>query len=497
MITLIRPTPGSSWIAALLFGLCTGASAFAQDTPATVAEPSPANPEHSEPTAEDAASQPTAARDLVARVAALEAEVGALRAEKEDTETAAFLSQGDEGAHVVEEESLRVYGFMDFGIDKYFFSKSNSFALLRPTPTTTFVFGNLNLYFDATPLEHVRTMLELRLTLAPNGEEIQFGPPIGITYERIDTTAFDYSSPSSQSQLRLGGLYIERAWSEYQFSDLIKVQWGLFLNPFGIWNLDHGSPTLISLMLPTFVAAQMIPTRLLGVHVHGSTFFGSSELGYALHVTNGRTPLDFDLSEDKGLGGRLYLAHEGDFGRLVLGASGYWGTYLDQQRQYTPTGPSVVSLVDTVNYTEDVLGFDVALDVGDLRVRSEAVLRWVKYKSGKSEAFLSTDGTVQYLPNRLEYAGYVMAAYRTPWRVEPYLECEMSSKSYTVPRWAGNARASSANTSALYLSAGFNIELTSHTLFKTQVVWETSYERNFKTKTTDTPVLYIRIVDSF
>jgi hypothetical protein len=483
MNTFTRPAR-CAWIAALLFAaLGTGASA--QDA-------APADR-----TAESAPPQPSTASDMSTELAALRAEVDALKAKQEEAETAALLGQAEILEPVAQPESIRVYGFMDFGIDKYFFSDDDALAVLRPTGATTFVFGNLNLYFDANPVEHLRTMLELRLTFAPHGEETALGPPIGTSYERIDTTAFEFSDPSSQSALRLGGLYIERAWSEYQFSDLIKIQWGLFLNPFGIWNLDHGSPTLISLMLPEFIASKMMPTRLLGVHVHGSAFFGSSEIGYALHVTNGRTPLDFDLSEDKAVGARLYYALESDFGRLVLGTSGYWGTYLDQQRQYTPMAKSIVSLVDVVKYTEEVLGFDVALDVGDLRVRSELVLRWINYSDGKSQRALLQDGSTGFLPNRLEYAGYAMVAYRTPWYVEPYLEAETASKSAVVPRWAGEGTSGESNSASLFLSAGFNIELTTHTLFKTQVVWDTAYDRQYKNKITDSPILFVRVVDSF
>lgn len=486
MITSIRSIRGAYWIAALLFGLSAGAIASAQEDTApadTAAEPAP--------------PQPSAAADVSAEIAALRAEVDALKAKREEAETAALLGQVEVAEVAAEPELLRIYGFMDFGIDKYFFSGNDGAALVRPTGTTTFVFGNLNLYFDAKPVEHLRTMLELRLTLAPHGEEIELGPPVGTSYERIDTTAFEFSDPSSQSALRLGGLYIERAWSEYQFSDLIKVQWGLFLNPFGIWNLDHGSPTLISLMLPEFVASQMMPTRLLGVHVHGSAFFGSAEIGYALHVTNGRTPLNFDLSEDKALGGRVYYALENDFGRLVLGTSGYWGTYLDQQREYTPTSDSFISLVDVVSYTEQVVGFDVALDLGDLRVRSELVLRWINYEDGLSQLALLQDGSTGFLPNRLEYAGYVMVAYRTPWYIEPYVEAETASKAAVVPRWAGNGISGESNSASLFLSAGFNIELTTHTLFKAQVVWDTAYDRHYKNKVNDCPILFIRVVNSF
>lgn len=444
---------------------------------------------------------PTAAApaDLAAELAALRAAVAGLEEKQADAEAAALIAQSDVAVdEAAKPDLLRVYGFMDFGLDKFFFSSSDDgLALVRPTPASTFVFGNLNLYFDANPVEHLRTLIEVRLTLAPHGEETQLGPPLGTSYQRVDSTAFDFSSPSSQSQLRLGSLFIERAWSEYNFDDLFKVKWGLFLNPFGIWNLDHGSPTLIALMLPTFISAQMVPSRLLGIQVYGSTFFGANELGYALHISNGRTPLDFDLSEDKAVGARLFWARDGDLGRLVLGVSGYAGTYLDEQKSINPNGNQIFDWTTTVDYGEQVLGVDVALDVGDLRVRAEGVLRRVEYDGDKSERIFTGDGTVQYLPNRVELAGYVLAAYRTPWRIEPYLELESAAKSYTLPRFAGDSRASSTNVAGLSLSAGLNVELTTHTLFKTQVAWIRTYDRHFENKTLDVPVVFVRVVDSF
>jgi hypothetical protein len=405
-------------------------------------------------------------------------------------------------AEETDESTLKLYGFMDFGIDKWFAS-TTGVGLLRPTNATTFVFGNLNLYFEATPIGDLRTMVELRFTLAPHGEETQLGPPLGTSYERIDTTAFDFSSPSSQAQLRLGGLFIERAWGEYPFLDQLKVQWGVFLNPFGIWNLDHGSPTLISLMLPTFIAAQIIPTRLLGVHVYGSWFVGACELSYALHVSNGRTPLDFDLTEDKALGGRVYVAHEGDYGRLVLGASGYFGTYVDKQKKIDPAGATslasdnLFTWVETLNYSEYILGIDVALDLGALRLRSEGVFRWVNYNHSADEQFITADGSIQYLPSRLEWSAYVLGAYRTPWRIEPYLEVELASKSFSLPRWAAPTRATSADYATVFTSFGFNLRLTTHALVKTQLVWIRSYDGHFGHKGVDFPVIFARIVQSF
>lgn len=475
------------WTLAFALAVSAWSVVAAQDQPVANAEPAASDP--SPP-----ASPP--ADDVTAQLAALRAEVDALKAKQEEAEASALLSQEATSAEV-ESDLLRIYGFMDVGLDKYFLGDNDGLTVLRPTKATTFVFGNLNLYFDAKPVDHLRAMVELRLTLAPNGEETQLGPPLGVAYQRNDTTAFIYSDPTSQSALRLGGIYIERAWTEYQFSNLFKLQWGLFLNPFGIWNLDHGSPTLISLMLPEFIASQMMPTRLLGIHLHGSAFFGSSEIGYAVHVTNGRSPIDFDFTEDKAIGYRLYYANEGDFGRLVLGSSGYFGTYVDQERQYAPNRGSFFDLVDTVDYRETVVGFDAALDIGALRVRSEAVLRWVHYYDGKAERSITQEGVLGYLPNRLEYAGYALAAYRTPWHIEPYVEIEIAHKSEVVPRWAGVGVSGDPSSISRFLSAGFNIDLTTHTIFKAQCVWDYAYKKDTKQVLNNSPFIFVRVVTTF
>jgi hypothetical protein len=339
--------------------------------------------------------------------------------------------------------------------------------------------------------------------LAPHGEEIQLGPPLGTSYERIDTTTFDFSSPTSQSQLRLGGLFIERAYCEYEFSELFKLRWGMYLNPFGIWNLDHGSPTLIGLLLPTFIAAQMIPTRLLGVHAYGSWISGTNEVGYSLHVSNGRTPLDFDLTEDKAIGGRLYYAKEGEFGRFALGASGYVGTYVDEEKVINPAQASnfangdIYSVNRTVDYSEQIVGFDVALDYGQLRVRSEAVLRWIEYQGDKSERIVTPDGSLQYMPNRLEWSSYGLVAYRTPWYLEPYIQLEASKKSYTLPRWAGETRATNPDVTSLFLSAGINVQLTPYLLLKTQFAWAHAIQRGPTAPSADAQTIFVRMVDSF
>jgi hypothetical protein len=497
-----RPRSLSLALLCAAAALTSPSSSAAQEPAAPqppAAAPSPAAPPSAAP-ATPIPGAPPGQHPPVVRITPLTA------ADPEPTpDEAEALLCAQDVTEVAESGALKIYGFTDFGLDKWFISR-NGVGLIRPTSATTFVFGNLNLYFDVTPMERVRTLIEVRLTLAPHGEEIQFGPPLGTSYQRTDTTTFDFGSPASQAQLRLSGLFIERAVTEYSFSELLKLRWGLYLNPFGIWNLDHGSPTLIGLTLPAFIAAQMIPTRLLGVHLYGSYISAGSELGYSLHVSNGRSPLDFDLSEDKAIGARVYYAHDAEATRMVLGASGYLGTYLDTEKVINLSAATqsasfanddLYTVNTTVDFAEQVLGLDAALDIGQLRVRSEAVLRWVNYEADKSERISTPDGSVQYLPNRLEWSAYALAAYRTPFRLEPYVQLEMAKKSYTMPRWAGPSRATASNYSSIFLSVGLNVQVTAYILIKSQLVWAHAYEDDITNPGADVTTLFLRIVDSF
>jgi hypothetical protein len=144
-----------------------------------------------------------------------------------------------------------------------------------------------------------------------------------------------------------------------------------------------------------------------------------------------------------------------------------------------------------------VVGFDVALDVGDLRVRSEAVFRWLQYDDGKHEPQFTISGPQRYLPSRLEYDMYLMASYRTPWRLEPYVSVETAAKSYVLPRYAGSSRATAADSVALAPSFGVNLEVATHLLVKAQMAWILIYDTDYTNNAINTPVVFVRVVNTF
>jgi hypothetical protein len=324
-----------------------------------------------------------------------------------------------EAGHATPARAIDLYGFMDVGLQRLFLDSGDPLNGVYPTRATTFVLGNVNLYLDTRPGPGWRTLIETRFTLYPNGSE-SFTP----NYQRVNTSVYDSSDPNGRAHVSWGGVVIERAWGEWSYSQALTIQAGLFPSPYGIWNIDHGTPVLISLLLPVFQVEEAIPTRLVGVHAYGSFVFGALDLGYHVYVSNGRTVSNVDLTDDKALGARLFLRHSGAT-RFTVGMSGYWGTSSDDTKQLDfSSGSFGVTETRAWAYHEWAAGVDLSVDWGGWRLRTEALLHRVKYDAGaQNEPGLGPPGSV--LPNRFAHYWYGLLAHRFARRFEPYVYVEI------------------------------------------------------------------------
>lgn len=198
-------------------------------------------------------------------------------------------------AHAAEVEPLRFYGFADMGWRVIRADSGTAMRNLIDAPNQ-FVLGNANLYLDAQPTSNFRVLTELRFSTYPGGSYAgqQAVSP-------TNTTIMDTNSPTGRNRVQWSGIILERAQLEYKQSDALALTVGYFLTPYGIWNVDHGSPTLISLALPTFFASEFFPTHSLGVQLAGSTVTEDVEIGYRAYVTNGRSPVQGDIDKNKSL----------------------------------------------------------------------------------------------------------------------------------------------------------------------------------------------------
>lgn len=360
-------------------------------------------------------------------------------------------------SNVEAEQIVRLYGFSDVGLQRAIMGPRSALAAIQPSNATTFVLGNLNLYIDAQPGPRWSSLVELRFTTYPLGTNGVCGldGTKNSTCATRTTEIFDVTSANGGwSKVRWGSIVLERAYLEHKVSDQLKLRAGIFLTPFGIWNIDHGTPTLISLALPQFETNEMFPPQQLGVEALGSWHLGAWELGYYLTISNGRPIAQVDYTDDKMLGARLFLRRSVPF-RLQLGASGLHGRFVNQDRVIVSAIPHEIRRVTTVEYNETTGGADVSVDYGRLRIRSEFAISRVKFKEGKRSLYYGQNGV--FTPDYLTWDVYALAAYRLPWwGLEPFVYFEM----YRFPSFLSEGIVSP--------SVGLNIHFTPYAQLKTQ-----------------------------
>ncbi|MEO1233665.1 MAG: hypothetical protein AAFZ18_32690, partial [Myxococcota bacterium] len=191
-----------------------------------------------------------------ARLEALEAELAA---------TQEMLVEDDVGLDPVF-PSLRFYGFFETGLQRLWIPESSATSGLLQTEEWSFILGDAHLYLDVMPDPSWRALIELRVNTSSGRHGFSLSG-----YTLVTTAESQLNRPG----LGLGGgqvassLILERAWIEHTVSDAFALKIGLWLLPFGIWNVDHGAPTLIANNQPYVNAFQAFPSHQVGAAVEG------------------------------------------------------------------------------------------------------------------------------------------------------------------------------------------------------------------------------------
>ncbi len=331
-----------------------------------------------------------------------------------------FYGDVPDGASEPDGPALELYGFVDFTYTKNLdgpdvpYDKFPAFG--------TFAVGNVNLYAASTLSRQWRSLLEVRFLYLPNGADGEFSANGSIA--RTDNTANDYSD--FQRPLRWGGVEIERVFLEYQASEWLALQFGQFLTPYGIWNVDHGTPTVIPVRRPFVIGERLFPERQTGIEAHGALYSGATAFGYHLAISNGKGPVDeyLDLDDNSALFGRLFLREQA-LGTLTLGASAYYGKYTDRSKAYQPKPGVTPVQIEVrndikVQYAELAFAGDARWEHDGFVVQSEAVIDQRNYV----DPYRRNDGG-GIVADELSIGVYALLGYRTPWLgVMPYTMAE-------------------------------------------------------------------------
>jgi hypothetical protein len=435
------------------------------------------------PARADAPAADAEVRELKEHARALEARVAQLEQAQVATQLAA--AGEDEAAALVAPDPFRIYGFADFGLNHAWLGES-SFLRGLVASETTFTLGNLNLYFQFQPDPAWQVLTEIRFTAYPHGAEQSFANPLGAEYLRTDTGVVDVASPATGYKFRWGSVLIERAFARYTYSEHLNVRVGQFLTPYGIWNVDHGTPTLIALMMPHFVSTEIFPARQIGVALQGAVLSGPWEFGYDAYISNGRTATQLDFTNNKAFGLRLKAARVAPL-PLTLGTSFYYGQIDDVEKRIVSFAPFRVQRDLVVEGTELGVGLDVSLDIDALRIRSEGILRVTRFTDGKRPAVaLGPPGSTK--PDNNEYDGYLLAAYRLPfWGLEPFVYGEYNH--YVSPY--GDEQA--------VLALGLNIHFSAFAQLKNEIARALFFDLNAHGRFSDNDMtlLFSRLAVAF
>lgn len=316
---------------------------------------------------------------------------------------------------------LNIYGFSDFTFWYPLMKADNPWRRVLKSQPSFFV-GNLNTYFDSSLTDRWRALAEVRFLFAPHGTTVDQDDG---TVVRIDNTVED--NAEFGNQVRWGGVVIERASVEYAVAEWLTVRAGLWLTPYGIWNVDHGAPAIIGIRRPFTVRQQPFPERQSGIEILGARDLGAAEVGYHLTLSNGRGPADssYDLDANKALGGRAWVRLRA-VGELIAGVSFYRGRFTSTRERWTTNaaGHAYLEREPLIQYDEQALAGDLRWRKGGWHAQGEAMWnerRFVNpYRPAQSAA---TPG--MFVPDGARWGGYGLGGYRLAWHgVMPYLGVE-------------------------------------------------------------------------
>jgi hypothetical protein len=278
-----------------------------------------------------------------------------------------------------------------------------------------FMVGNLNVYFSKEISARVRSMVEVRFLYLPNGVEQLDGLKVVRTNtDVVDPAEFD-------RHLTWGSIQIVRAWVEYTFHPLATLRAGQWLTPYGIWNVDHGSPTIIPTRRPYIIGQGLVPEQQTGLMLHGLTALSErTDIGYSLMLSNGRGPISTygDLDNNKAFGAHVYVQGR-EPGDWRVGVYGGADRATDTSSELVLNGLSTYRKFK-VETQADYLTFalDARWTLRAFHVQAEGVISQIAYKPGARPIAAEAPviaGQPGLQPDLLTGGAYVLFAYRLPW----------------------------------------------------------------------------------
>ena len=357
------------------------------------------------------------------------------------------------------ERPLQLYGFADVTYYHPFFPKDSFLASAIPE-NNQFVMGNFNLYLAKQLSNRLRALGEVRFMYTPNGQQTG----TGYSSTSVDDPA-DLYRP-----IRWGGIAVERLHVEYDLLSSLTVRVGQFLTPYGIWNVDHGTPTLISIRRPYIIGEGVFPQSQVGAELFGRRFFSEFGVEYHLTLSNGRGPVSEtrDLDTNKAIGGHVIVEWRRGFD-VKLGVSFFRGRFTNR----TPlsfdvtTGKATSTLLEA--YDEQAIAGDLSVDAKGLVFRGEVLSADHRYVDGGRGVGPT------FTPDNRRGGFYGLLGYHLPYGLTPFV----LGQYYKFPESPGT----NITVSVHAYQAGLNYRLHPSVILKAEYTYATL---------PDSPIPFIR-----
>lgn len=283
----------------------------------------------------------------------------------------ATLVAGVTAATMGAEKKFDLYGFMDLTLNRLVVEDNNPLMTEGFDNDWRFRVGNVQLYTDFQPHNRVRALIETGFHWQPHGEYdpgtlYRFEHPLFGTIITNDlstiiptnTTPIDNPETHSNTlnltargEVPLVNVALHRAWAEYNFNQYVNIRAGKFITPAGIWNVDHGSPVIVTVRQPFQTGMiEVFPKSQSGIMTLGSTYIGDYDLDYKLYLSSGRDVQSIREPKDIAVGGNLKFKAV-DAG-VEVGLSAYTGLERAEDR-YTviglePNSDGITEMTDSI-----------------------------------------------------------------------------------------------------------------------------------------------------
>jgi len=351
----------------------------------------------------------------------------------------------------------------------YILASGGKYILISPTGTNLGYTSSSSIVFTDTPLMASARLYENKVD----------------NYFLDQTTGF---------WGQYGSINVERAFMEWTPDNAYGFRAGKFFTPFGVWNVDHGTPVLLTARVPYFLT--YLPETQMGVEAFGRFNFPHTDLDYSVYVSNGRGALKEmeDNNDNKSVGGRLALKLQMPlFKELSIGTSGYYGKHDENTTEIamnysfnvdstgvtpnniTGSEASMTPEIKTIVQADEIVfGLDFKATFQDLIFQSEFMYRQLDVNKFDQD-HVNKWGSIYYQPTVESVekitAYYLQMAYKLPWELKglaftpfarwEYVDGFIKSKGYLY-----TAEDSGYNNKMDNISMGLNIRQNPFVVYK-------------------------------